>query len=93
MASSIRVPPRPSGLNDQFSSDKPSIGGRIFRSLARFFFMALIAALIGVAASSAWQSHGDEAKAMVRTWAPSLGWLSSVSTAKLPPDVAAEQAG
>ena len=77
VASSIRVPPRPSGLNDQFSSDKPSIGGRIFRSLARFFFMALIAALIGVAASSAWQSHGDEAKAMVRTWAPSLGWLSS----------------
>jgi hypothetical protein len=64
-------------LNDQFSSDRPSIGGRIFRSFARFFIVALIAVLIGVAGSSAWQSHGDEAKAMVRTWAPSLGWFSS----------------
>jgi hypothetical protein len=77
-AASIREPPRTPGLNDQFSSDRPSMGGRIIRSFARFFVGALIAALIGVAASSAWQSHGDKAKAMmVRTWAPSLGWLSS----------------
>jgi hypothetical protein len=94
-ASSIRVSARPSGLNDQFSSDRPSIGGRIFRSFARFFIVALIAALIGVAASSAWQSHGDEAKRMVTTWRSSLGWLLSASMTKSPPDLdsAAKQPG
>ncbi|MFY9600407.1 MAG: hypothetical protein WAR02_09240, partial [Pseudolabrys sp.] len=30
----------------------------------------------------AWQSHGDEAKQMVTTWAPSLAWLLAVSTTK-----------
>jgi hypothetical protein len=43
----------------------------MFRVLARFF----IAVLIGVGATLAWQSHGDDAKQIVRTWAPSLGWL------------------
>src|ERR1035437_859094 len=87
---SMHVSPRPSGFkNDQFASDRPSIGRRIFRSLARFS----IAALIGVGATFAWQSQGDEAKEMVRTWAPSLGWLISVSKTKSPSDVdvAAEQ--
>ena len=73
----------------QFVRNRPSIGRRISRNSAHFF----IAALIGVGATFAWQSHGNEAKEMVRTWAASLGWLSSVSTAKLPPAVAAEQAG
>jgi hypothetical protein len=89
---SIHVSPLPSGFtNDQFASDRPAIGRRIFRSLVRFF----IAALIGVGATLAWQSHGDEAKEIVRTWAPSLGWLLSVSTTKSSPnvDVAAEQTG
>jgi hypothetical protein len=88
----IHVSPRPSGFkNDQFASDRPSIGRRIFRSLVRFF----IAVLIGVGATLAWQSRGDEAKEIARTWAPSLGWLLSVSTTKLPPDVdvAAKQTG
>ena len=71
---SIRVSPRPSDFkNDQVANDRPSIGRRTFRSLARLF----IAALIGVGATFAWQSHGDEAKEMVRTWAPSLDRLSS----------------
>ena len=73
---SIHVSPRPSGLNDQLT-DRPSIGRRTFRSVARFFIMALAAALIGVAASSAWQSYGNEANSMVRTWASSLDGLSS----------------
>ncbi|MGB8578958.1 MAG: hypothetical protein WCD56_20715, partial [Pseudolabrys sp.] len=59
------------------ASGKPSIGRRAFRSVAHFFITALIAVLIGVAASSAWQSYGDDAKEMVRTWAPSLDRLSS----------------
>jgi hypothetical protein len=88
----IDVSPRSSDFkNDQFASDRPSIGRRTFRALARFS----IAALIGVGATFGWQSHGDEAKEMVRTWVPSLGWLSSVSTTKSPPevDVAVVQTG
>jgi hypothetical protein len=69
---SLRVRPRPSSFNsDQLASDGPSIGRRMFRVLTRFF----IAVLIGVGATLAWQSHGDDAKQIVRTWAPSLGWL------------------
>jgi hypothetical protein len=55
---------------------RPSISRRMFRALSRFS----IAVLFGVAATLAWQSHGDEAKEMFRTWAPSLAWLLPVST-------------
>lgn len=59
---------------------RPSIGRRIFRTLSRFVFTVLL----GVAATLAWQSYGDEAKEMVGIWAPSLGpWLPG-STAKSP---------
>jgi hypothetical protein len=79
----LRVRPRPSSFNsDQLASDGPSIGRRMFRALARLF----IAVLIGVGATLAWQSHGDDAKQIVRTWAPSLGWLLPVSTTTSPPD-------
>jgi hypothetical protein len=57
---------------------RPSLGRRISRTLGRFF----IAVLIGVGSTLAWQSHGDDAKEMVRTWAPSLGWLVSASPPK-----------
>ena len=68
---------RPSGFkNDNDASARPSIGRRIFRTIARFF----VAVLIGVGATLGWQSHGDEAKEMVRTRAPWLGWLLPVST-------------
>jgi hypothetical protein len=52
-----------------------------------------IAALVGVGVTFAWD--GDEAKGMIRTWAPSLSLLSSISTTDLPPyvDIAAEQTG
>jgi hypothetical protein len=80
---SLRAPPCPSGFNnDQLTSGRPSIGRRIFRALARFF----TAVLIGVGATLAWQSHGDDAKQIVRTWAPSLGGLLPVSTTTSPPD-------
>ena len=75
--------PRPSVVkNNPLTSERRSIGRRIFRTLARFF----IAVLIGVGATLAWQSHGDEAREMVRTWAPSLVWLLPVSTTKSPAD-------
>ena len=79
----LHAPPRSSGFkNDQLASDRPSIGRRIFRALAHFFIVVLIV----VGATLAWQSYGDEAKEMVRTWAPSLAWLLPVSTTKSPPD-------
>jgi hypothetical protein len=48
----------------------------MFRAVARFFF----AVLIGVGATLAWQSHGDEAKNLIRISAPAMGWLLSDST-------------
>jgi len=77
---SIRSP-RPSGFKDyQVASTRPSIGRRVFGTLTRFF----IVVLIGVGATLAWQSHGDEAKEMLLARAPSLGWLLPVSTTKSP---------
>jgi hypothetical protein len=64
--------------HDQVAGSKPSIARRIFRAVTRFS----IAALIGICATLGWQSHGDEAKETIRTWAPSLGWLLSVSAPK-----------
>jgi hypothetical protein len=64
--------------NDRVASNKPSVGRRIFRTLTRFS----IAVLIGIGGTLAWQSHGDEAKEAIRTWAPSLGWLLAVSAPK-----------
>ena len=66
--------------NGQVASNKPSIGRRIFRTVTRFS----IAVLIGIGATLAWQSHGDEAKETIRTWAPSLGWLLSAPAPRSP---------
>lgn len=63
-----------------FANRRPSIGKRAFRTVARFS----LAVLIGVGATLAWQSYGDEAKAMVTTWAPSLGSLLPVSALQSP---------
>ena len=78
--SSIRSP-RPSGFrDDQVASRRSSVGRRIFGTLARFF----IVVLIGVGATLAWQSYGDEAKQILLARAPMLGWLLSVSVTKSP---------
>jgi hypothetical protein len=76
MEASIRMPPRPFGLNDQPASDRPSVGRRIYRVVARIFIVALIAAFIGLAASF-WQSHRDKAVKLINAYAPSLGLLLS----------------
>ena len=55
-----------------------SISREIFRALIRLF----IGVLIGVSAALAWQSYGDEARELARTWDPSLAWLLPVSTLK-----------
>ncbi len=43
-----------------------------------------IAALIGVGATFVLRSHGDQAKEIIRSWAPPLGQLLSASTTKSP---------
>ena len=69
---------RSSGFkNAQSRSDRPSTSRRLTRSFVRVF----LAVLIGVGGTLAWQSYGGE---MVRTWAPSLGWLLPVSTIEAP---------
>ena len=68
--------------NDHLGIDRPSISRRMFRALVRFS----IAVLIGVGATLAWQSYGDEGKEMVSTWIPSVAWLLPVSTTKSSPD-------
>ncbi len=67
---SMHVSARPFDFkNDQFAGERLSVGGRIFRRLARLF----IAVLIGISAMFAWQSYGDKAKELIGTWTSSLG--------------------
>ena len=63
--------------NEQATPTKRSPGRRMLR---RFFRLAF-AILLGVVGTLSWQSHGEEAKATIRSWAPSLAWLLPSSTA------------
>jgi hypothetical protein len=77
----------PPTFANEFVNNGPPIGRRISRALAHFSIMALI----GAGAAFAWQSHGDDAKEMVRTWIPSIGRLLSDPMTKGPPDVVAKR--
>ena len=66
--------------NDHLASGGPSMMRRMLRSLGRFS----VAVLIGVGATLAWQSYGDEAREMLSAQIPSLSWLF-VSTTTLAP--------
>src|SRR5712675_1802008 len=52
--------------------ERPSLGGRALRALARFLLMFCI----GVAATLGWQSYGDAARENVASSYPQLAWLS-----------------
>jgi hypothetical protein len=81
---------RPADLNnDPLATDRPSLGRRTSRSLARF----LVTACIGVAATLAWQSYGGTAKQMIANSAPQLSWLLSLPAMNLPSgrEIAVEQ--
>lgn len=56
---------------DQRTGARPTLARRILRSVSGF----VVAVLIGVGGTLAWQSYGDVAKEMVATRAPTLGWL------------------
>jgi hypothetical protein len=76
MDSPIRSGRSPRVRNNRIASDRPSIGRRVFGPLARI----AVAILIGVVATTIWQSNGDKAKEVVKILAPSLGWLLPDST-------------
>ena len=73
-------------MDDRVASRRPPVRRRIVRALTRF----LIAVLIGVGATLAWQSYGDVAREMLAARLPTLAWLLSVS--KTSPVVAATPA-
>ena len=66
--------------NDHLASGGPSVMRQILRSLGRFS----IAVLIGVGATLAWQSYGDEARGMLSAQVPSLSWLFGSTTTLAP---------
>ena len=60
--------------DDPLPADRPSLGRRTSRNLARF----LATACMGAAATLAWQSYGGTAEQMIVNSAPQqLGWLLS----------------
>jgi hypothetical protein len=70
--------------NDHFPSQRPSLGERASRALARF----LVTFCIGVAATLAWLSYGDAAREMIASSSPQLGWLAPhPAPAQTPPNV------
>jgi hypothetical protein len=81
---------RPPDLNiAPLPTDRPSLGRRNSRSLARF----LVTACFGVAATLAWQSYGGTAKQMIANAAPQLSWLLSLPAMNPPSgrEIAVEQ--
>jgi hypothetical protein len=56
---------------------RPSLGKRATRGVARL----LIIFCIGIAATLAWQSYGDVARAMIADSFPQLGWLAPQAAA------------
>lgn len=87
--------PRPDGSqrgssfeNKRSLIKKPSIGKRMIRATARF----VVAVLIGVGATLAWQAYGDQARAMLASWDPSLAWLNPPSVTQAPAATAAASA-
>jgi hypothetical protein len=66
---------------------RPSLGRRASRGLARF----LVVFCIGVAATLAWQSYGDVARATIANSSPQLGWLTPRTASVVPtaPDLVA----
>ena len=70
-----------SGIAHRETSERRAIYSRLVaienemkRRGSRGFARYLVAILIGVAATLAWQSYGDAAKQLIATNAPELGW-------------------
>jgi hypothetical protein len=78
------VPPSYARYSDidgrPLSSRRSSGSKRVFRAAGRFAF----AVIVGVVTTLGFQSYHDKASAMIRTAAPSLAWLLSVSATHPP---------
>jgi hypothetical protein len=73
----LRAPDRPIGfMDDRFGIKRPSAGRRMVSAIIRF----CVVLLIGVGATLAWQSRGDEAKALIGIWLPAVGRLLPPAT-------------
>jgi hypothetical protein len=87
-AASFDVSTRIRGVeNDQFPLERPSMGKRMFRALGRL----VLAILLGIGATLGWQSHGEEAKQIVNTWAPSLSWVAAALPTNSPRELGTER--
>ena len=70
--------------SNRATSKKPSFVKRTVRATARF----VVAVLIGVGGTFAWQAYGDQARAMLATMDPSLAWLAPLPAAQPSPAAA-----
>ena len=74
----------------ELKRNRPSLVRRGARRLTRFLFVFCI----GAAATLAWQSYGDVARAMIANAPPQLGWLApeAAPVTQTAPDMAARAA-
>ena len=69
---------------DRLLRERLPFGKRVSRAVSRF----LITFCIGVAATLAWQSHGDAIREMIASSHPQLGWLAPQAAPDAPsPDL------
>lgn len=71
--------------SNRWARKKPSLVRRMMYAATRF----VVAVLIGVAATLAWQAYGHEARARLATMDPSLAWLIPPPAAQPSPAAAA----
>ena len=70
---SVETPVRAADLeNDRSANDEPASGEGTLRRLTR----SMITFYIGVAATLAWQSYGDEIREFVAKSYPQLAWVA-----------------
>ena len=79
---SVETPVRAADLesdleNDRSANDEPASREGTLRRLAR----SVITFYIGVAATLAWQSYGDEARQIIASLSPQLSWLAPQAAA------------
>lgn len=70
---------------NRWARKKPSIIKRMVYATTRF----VVAVLIGVAATLAWQTYGDQVRTLLASWDSSLAWLTPPPAAPPNPAVAA----
>jgi len=78
-----RTLPLSKPINGRSLREEPSFVKRALRRVFRF----VLTAGIGVGATLAWQSHGDEARQIVAEWAAQRGWSSWLPLVGLPSDL------